>query len=147
METFMKLGQQCGLQGQELLDFVEGKEQIRKAELRQQQDAEREERNKEREDREKEREAREKEIEDREKEREEREKEREERDKEREHEKELIQLGHSRSVPKGIPGNVPNMPVFRADSDELDAYIVRFERHATLQKWPPEYWALSLIHI
>ena len=36
------------------------------------------------------------------------------------------------------------MPVFRADSDELDAYILRFERHATLQKWPPEYWACAL---
>ena len=36
------------------------------------------------------------------------------------------------------------MPVFIADSDELDAYILRFKRHATLQKWPPEYWACAL---
>ena len=123
IETFMKLGQQCGLQGEDLLKFVDSREQMRKDELRQQQDAERQERVKERD---------------------EREKEREEREREREHEREMAQLGHKRNVANGIPGNVPNMPVFRSDSDELDAYILRFERHATLQKWPPEYWASVL---
>ena len=56
----------------------------------------------------------------------------------------LAQLRGKSNVAKNIPNNVPNMPVFRADSDELDAYILRFERHATLQKWPPEYWACAL---
>ena len=36
------------------------------------------------------------------------------------------------------------MPAFRADSDELDAYLLRFERHATLCKWPKDCWASAL---
>ena len=128
--SFLTLGKECGLQGKELLDFVESREKERKEELRQQQEIERDERMKERVEREKERE--------------EREKEREEREKERVHEMELAQVMGKGNVAKNIPGNVPNMPVFRADSDELDAYILRFERHATLQKWPKELWACAL---
>ena len=51
IETFLKLGQQCGLQGAELLKFVESREQTLKEEVRQQHDAEREERIREREER------------------------------------------------------------------------------------------------
>ncbi|XP_041477315.1 uncharacterized protein LOC121425354 [Lytechinus variegatus] len=116
IEAFMKLGQKCGLEGKELLDYVESKENQLKEEKRQQQNAEREERMRER----------------------------QEREKEREHEIELAQLREKQNVTKGLPGNVPSMPVFRADSDELDAYILRFERHANLQKWPMEYWACAL---
>ena len=116
INSFLQLGQECGLKGKELLEFVESRETKLKEELRQQHDAEREERIRERE---------------------EREKEREEHEKQREHERELAQLRGKSNVSKNIPNNVPNMPVFRADSDELDAYILRFERHATLHKWPP----------
>ena len=56
IETFLKLGQQCGLQGAELLKFVESREQTLKEELRQQHDTEREEKIREREEREKQRE-------------------------------------------------------------------------------------------
>ena len=122
-EAFLKLGQQCGLKGTELLNFVEAREKQLKEEKLKQQEADREERQKERE---------------------EREKEREEREKEREHEKELAKLGGIRKDVHDLPGNVPSMPVFKADSDELDAYILRFERHATLQKWPTDYWACAL---
>ncbi|XP_041482248.1 uncharacterized protein LOC121429309 [Lytechinus variegatus] len=36
------------------------------------------------------------------------------------------------------------MPAFREKTDELDAYIDRFERHATLSKWPKDCWASAL---
>jgi len=122
MNSFMKLGQECGLQGKDLLTFVESRVKQQKEELRQQQEAERDERMKDREDRENER---------------------VEREKEREHEIELAQLRGKSNAAKNIPYNVPNLPVFRADSDELDAYILRFERHATLQKWSKDCWACA----
>ena len=56
VNSFLKLGQECGLQGKELLEFVESREKKLKEELRQQHDAEREERIREREEREKQRE-------------------------------------------------------------------------------------------
>ena len=56
INVYMKLGQECGLQGKELLDFVQSKEREFKEERRQQQELEREDRIRERLEREKERE-------------------------------------------------------------------------------------------
>ena len=44
----------------------------------------------------------------------------------------------------GFQSKIPCMPAFRADTDELDAYIERFERHAILSKWPENCWASAL---
>ena len=56
----------------------------------------------------------------------------------------MAQLKTERKVEKEHVVNVPCMPAFRADSDELDAYLLRFERHATLCKWPKDCWASAL---
>ena len=114
--VYMKLGQECGLQGKELLDFVQLKEKEFKEEKRHQQELEREDRIRER----------------------------LEREKEREHERLVAKLKAERKVDKDPVVNVPCMPPFRADSDELDAYLLRFERHATLCKWPQDCWASAL---
>ena len=44
----------------------------------------------------------------------------------------------------GFQSALPRMQAFNADSDDLDAYILRFERHATLSKWPRGAWAPAL---
>ena len=58
VEAYLKIGQECGLQGKALFDFVESKEKAFKEEQRKQHELEREERLKEREERLKEREER-----------------------------------------------------------------------------------------
>ena len=39
---------------------------------------------------------------------------------------------------------IPKLPMFNDDKDDLDAYLQRFERYATLQSWKKENWALNL---
>ncbi|PIK55067.1 hypothetical protein BSL78_08017 [Apostichopus japonicus] len=43
--------------------------------------------------------------------------------------------------PNRIP--TPKMPHFD-EKEDLDAYLLRFERFATAQEWPEEQWALNL---
>ena len=50
----------------------------------------------------------------------------------------------SNSDSQGFQSALPRMQAFNANSDDLDAYISRFERHATLSKWPKEAWAPAL---
>ncbi|XP_040070203.1 uncharacterized protein LOC115319763 [Ixodes scapularis] len=52
--------------------------------------------------------------------------------------------GTSPSVAQGYWSPHKLIPPFNDRSDELDAYIQRFERVATSQEWPREKWALSL---
>ncbi|XP_071842666.1 uncharacterized protein [Apostichopus japonicus] len=137
-----ELGAKMGLTGGELLNFVKEQQQIARDE-RQQQRAEAE-----------------KERAEAEKQRAEAEKERAEAEKQRmfelaklEKQAELQQnsngnadLNSSRSStssrePNRIP--TPKMPHFD-EKEDLDAYLLRFERFATAQEWPEEQWALNL---
>ena len=38
----------------------------------------------------------------------------------------------------------PKLPVFDEAKDDLDAYLQRFERYATSQKWEEDHWAINL---
>ena len=38
----------------------------------------------------------------------------------------------------------PKLPYFNELHDDMDAYIQRFERYATAQKWSKEQWAVNL---
>ena len=139
MEKYLELASRHGLQGEEALKFAA--ERIDK-------DIEREERRLERDkEREKEREEREKEREEREKEREEREKEREEREKERKHELEKLQYQsevQSTSRQAANTGLTPKLPPFVEGRDEMDSYLLRFERFARAAGWEEDQWAVSL---
>ena len=91
------------------------------------------------------------EREEKEKEREEKEKERVEREKERAHQLELASLKNEK--PTQNPGSEsedelprgyrPKIPPF-ADSDEMDAYLQRFERLASLYRWKDSDYAIYL---
>ena len=41
-------------------------------------------------------------------------------------------------------GAVPKLPRFDERTDDLDAYLHRFEGTATMQGWPKERWASNL---
>ena len=43
-----------------------------------------------------------------------------------------------------FPGRVPKLPIFQDETDDLDAYLQRFERYADSQGWPEENWAVNL---
>ena len=38
----------------------------------------------------------------------------------------------------------PKIPAFDEGKDEMDSYLLRFERYATAQKWKKEDWATNL---
>ena len=42
------------------------------------------------------------------------------------------------------PYKAPKLPKFDEDKDNMDAYIVRFERYAAAQKWDKKHWAVNL---
>ncbi|XP_072164343.1 uncharacterized protein [Diadema setosum] len=88
----------------------------------------------------------------------ERENAKEERAREREaraEERELIKLrlelekakGNSNNGNNSCNGSVvqaPKLPTFNDSKDQMDAYLNRFERYATTQRWPEEAWATNL---
>ena len=43
-----------------------------------------------------------------------------------------------------LTAKTPKIPVFDESRDEMDSYLLRFERYATAQKWKKEGWATSL---
>ena len=55
-------------------------------------------------------------------------------------------LNHSRQAERnnGSMGSIPKLPSFDEKSDDLDAYLYRFEGYATMQGWPKERWASNL---
>ena len=132
MEELLRIGQTLGLEGEELKQFIID-----------QQDRAREERRIAREEREREREREERE---REREREER-----EREKEREFELEKLRLLGQGSTNQSNTGGQavnrsdrPKIQNFNDGIDQIDAYLLRFERFARTQGWPKEDWASSL---
>lgn len=45
---------------------------------------------------------------------------------------------------KGSLAKAPKLPVFQADKDDMDSYLIRFERYAEAQKWAKDTWASCL---
>ena len=43
-----------------------------------------------------------------------------------------------------IKAKAPKIPAFNEGKDEMDSYLLRFERYATAQKWEPDTWATGL---
>ena len=124
LEKYLEIGKACGLGGKELLDFACKERDKVLEEKRKDEQLERDERRLRREDDQK-------------------------RMEEITKQKMLdLQISESRKdsevVSEGLTSKIPCMPAFRAKTDELDAYIDRFERHATLSKWPKECWASAL---
>ncbi|KAJ8034372.1 hypothetical protein HOLleu_21172 [Holothuria leucospilota] len=81
---------------------------------------------------------------------------RDERQKEREHQKEMKEYdlkiastGSNLADSKGGSGNtaptkLPKLPLFKEGTDDMDAFILRFERFATAANWPRTIWAISM---
>ena len=43
-----------------------------------------------------------------------------------------------------VTAETPKIPTFDEGNDEMDSYLLRFERYATAQKWKAEDWATNL---
>lgn len=54
------------------------------------------------------------------------------------------QNSNSDSDSHGFQSTLPRMQAFNENTDNLDAYIARFEKHATISKWPKGAWAPAL---
>ena len=118
MEKYLELATRHGLQGENALKFA--MERLDK-------DVEREERRLERDK--------------------EREKEREDREKERKHELEKLQYQSKvQSTSRQVTSTVqtPKLPPFVEGRDEMDSYLLRFERFARAAEWEKDQWAVSL---
>ena len=44
-----------------------------------------------------------------------------------------------------IKAKSPRIPAFNEGKDEMDSYLLRFERYATAQKWEPDTWATGTL--
>ena len=174
MEKFVELGEKFGLEGAELLAFVEKRIQEEKEMKRREEEREEKRRQLEEEREEKRRrieEERRQEEEEKEQRRrredEERENRRQERElrklemeadlvrqkeaaeaAKREHELELARLGQGhlddRPRDREDRAKAPKLPSFVDGKDDLDAYLQRFERFAETAKWKKDGWASKL---
>ena len=64
----------------------------------------------------------------------------------RQHEDELERLEAQKALTQPretIKAKAPD-PAFNEGKDEMDSYLLRFERYATAQKWEPDTWATGL---
>ena len=65
----------------------------------------------------------------------------------RQHEGELERLEAQKTLTQPretIKAKAPKIPAFNEGKDEMDSYLLRFERYATAQKWEPDTWATGL---
>ena len=65
----------------------------------------------------------------------------------RQHEGELERLEAQKALTQPretIKAKAPKIPAFNEGKDEMDSYLLRFERYATAQKWEPDTWATGL---
>ncbi|XP_038049737.1 uncharacterized protein LOC119723244 [Patiria miniata] len=129
-ESFIKIGQEIGLEGMELVQFAREREQLQEKKQREHY------------------------------EREERRIEREEKQQVREHEREMkayeLRIVQEHAPVSSDPGasstfryprssaKTPKLPCFNDQTDDMDAYLRRFEQFAELNSWPEEEWGLSL---
>ncbi|KAJ8044259.1 hypothetical protein HOLleu_11669 [Holothuria leucospilota] len=118
--SFIEMGKDLGLQGQELLEFAKERELAVKQERQI--------------------------IEDRE---------RDERQSKRAHEKEMKEYelriaetatksNSSSTGTSSFSSKLPKLPVFKDNIDDMDSYLLRFERFAEDAEWPRGSWATSL---
>ena len=155
IEKLLKLGTQIGLSGDELRVWTEQRMQEH-----------REEKEKEREERERQRQENDKEREERERQRQENEKERVavaeqarlEQEKirdqaaliEKQLELERLKLENPITQPqesansRGVGVKAPRLPPFDDKVDQIDSYLLRFERYASVNKWNNEDWGTHL---
>ncbi|KAJ8032705.1 hypothetical protein HOLleu_26306 [Holothuria leucospilota] len=81
--------------------------------------------------------------------------ERDERQRQREHEKEMkeydLQIAQQKTDPndsraesKTDREKMPKLPAFNEGKDNIDSYLKRFERYATIMGWKKEKWAVPL---
>ena len=167
MTQILKIGKELGLEGTDLLSFIDRKEKeaMEREERKEREALEREER------KEKERLERESKLEKERAEREERAKTREDRIKELELENlnkmKLMELEnkakldmlerqvelekvkvHTAEIGKDVSvkhlSKGPKLPHFEDSKDDMDAYLNRFERFAESAGWPQKDWAVSL---
>ena len=167
MTQILKIGKELGLEGTDLLSFIDRKEKeaMEREERKEREALEREER------KEKERLERESKLEKEQAEREERAKTREDRIKELELENlikmKLMELEnkakldmlerqvelekvkvHAAEIGKDVSvkhlSKGPKLPHFEDSKDDMDAYLNRFERFAESAGWPQKDWAVSL---
>ena len=65
----------------------------------------------------------------------------------RQHEDELERLEAQKALTQPretIKAKTPKIPAFNKGKDEIDSYLLRFERYATAKKWEPDTWATGL---
>ena len=65
----------------------------------------------------------------------------------RQHEDELERLEAQKASTQPretIKAKAPKIPALNEGKDEMDSYLLRFERYATAQKWEPDTWATGL---
>ena len=65
----------------------------------------------------------------------------------RQHEDELERLEAQKALTQPretIKAKAPKIPAFNEGKDEMDSYLLRFERYATAQIWEPDTWATGL---
>ena len=65
----------------------------------------------------------------------------------RQHEGELERLEAQKALTQPretIKAKAPKIPAFNEGKDEMDSFLLRFERYATAQKWEPDTWATGL---
>ncbi len=166
-EKLAEVGKGLGLQGGELVKWIEQQQEVDRVERAARREAEKDEAERKAREAEAERKEREAEAErkEREAERKEREAERDRKAKEAERELQVrkdlemkkLELEHERKLKgveekqgapagregeRGVQG--PKLPVFVDGKDDLDSYLERFERFARTRKWAKEEWASNL---
>ena len=65
----------------------------------------------------------------------------------RQHEDELEKLVAQKALTQPrvtIKAKTPKIPAFNEGKDEMDSYLLRYERYVTAQKWEPDTWATGL---
>ena len=65
----------------------------------------------------------------------------------RQHEDELEKFEAQKALiqpRETIKAKSPKIPAFNEGKDEMDSYLLRFERYATAQKWEPDTWVTGL---
>ena len=118
LEPFIKIGKECGLAGQELLQFARDERDKVVTEKRNDEQLARDERQQRREN-----DLKQKEL-----------------------DLKLAECKQDNVLSSGLRSSVPSMPAL-SESDDLDAYLMRFERHAKLAKWPKDCWAPALCNL
>lgn len=122
-EKYIQMGKDCGLEGKGLIEFAQQREQLER----------------------KEREEHDRNV-------------RDERQKEREHQREIkefeLSIAETTARQTSLEASVnnaqhtatklPKLPFFRDGTDDMDAYILRFERFAEEAGWSETAWATSL---